>query len=467
MKDPPTVSIWRCPVTGRYICVCNNKNSIFFILGGNAISTGDSTDGCQPGYFCPEGSPAPVDCPAGMYCGGFRKSEPTNNCSAGHFCPPRSTNSSPTSCVNTGNYCPAGIPEPIPCPNGTYGPPGDTMDSINSCKPCDAGFYCNGVGRINASGECFVGFFCPQGSTVPDAPHYECPAGYHCPAGSGQSLQCENGFYQNETRMGACETCPPGYYCPIGVPVSSPIICPAGYYCLQGTNLETRYPCPPGTYNDKTGRVSEGECLPCSPGYYCSSGGAASGTGDGPCPAGFYCPANTSSSTQYPCEAGYYCESNRSSPSPCPRGTFSATTMNPDVSYCLNCSAGKYCEEASTEGKNCDAGFICTGGSDTPTPTDPSMGYRCPLGHKCESGDTAPQACSPGQYQNEIGQSNCEFCPPRFVCPTVNTTNPLPCPAGAYCMGNTSLEEKCPPGKYSNVTGRENESECLDCPAGK
>ena len=46
---------------------------------------------------------------------------------------------------------------------------------------------------------------------------------------------------------------------------------------------------------------------------------------------------------------------------------------------------------------DCDAGYICTGGSDTATPTDNAIGYPCPVGHFCEAGDTSPQECGIGR----------------------------------------------------------------------
>ena len=46
---------------------------------------------------------------------------------------------------------------------------------------------------------------------------------------------------------------------------------------------------------------------------------------------------------------------------------------------------------------DCDPGYICSGGSDTPTPIDYVVGYPCPVGHYCEAGDTSPKPCAAGQ----------------------------------------------------------------------
>lgn len=46
---------------------------------------------------------------------------------------------------------------------------------------------------------------------------------------------------------------------------------------------------------------------------------------------------------------------------------------------------------------DCDPGYICSGGSDTPTPTDDAIGYLCPVGHYCLAGDTSPRPCPIGK----------------------------------------------------------------------
>ena len=46
----------------------------------------------------------------------------------------------------------------------------------------------------------------------------------------------------------------------------------------------------------------------------------------------------------------------------------------------------------------CEAGYICTGGSDTPTPADGVKGYECPTGHYCEEGAPSEIPCNKGTY---------------------------------------------------------------------
>ena len=51
----------------------------------------------------------------------------------------------------------------------------------------------------------------------------------------------------------------------------------------------------------------------------------------------------------------------------------------------------------------CAEGYICTGGSNTPTPTNNTMGYICPVGYYCLEGDITPRPCVPGTYSPQTG----------------------------------------------------------------
>ena len=48
----------------------------------NAGEGGD----CQPGYYCPGGSPAPINCTEGYYCATTRLASPTAQCNQGKRC---------------------------------------------------------------------------------------------------------------------------------------------------------------------------------------------------------------------------------------------------------------------------------------------------------------------------------------------------------------------------------------------
>ena len=96
--------------------------------------------------------------------------------------------------------------------------------------------------------------------------------------------------------------CPPGYYCPIGS--SSPV--------------------------------------PCTPGNYCETSGLRIPTG--PCSAGYYCNHSSSQRDQYVCPLGHYCLEGSGLPMPCPAGTYSDTIQNDQLTDCINCTGGKYCQ---------------------------------------------------------------------------------------------------------------------------
>lgn len=91
---------------------------------------------CLKGFYCTE---VPVECPIGTFSFDVRLinwSECTP-CLSGHFCDSKAATSTSGLCVEgyhcvegsnsntslpcpTGYYCPEGIPDPLPCPVGTY-----------------------------------------------------------------------------------------------------------------------------------------------------------------------------------------------------------------------------------------------------------------------------------------------------------------------------------------------------------
>ncbi len=81
-----------------------------------------------------------------------------------------------------------------------------------------------------------------------------------------------------------------------------------------------------------------------------------------------------------PCPLGSYCGANAAAPTPCPGGTYGATSWLPAASACSPCAAapGWGCLPGSTNasGVVCPAGFFCAGGAASPKPcTCPSA---CP-----------------------------------------------------------------------------------------
>ena len=68
-------------------------------------------------------------------------------------------------------------------------------------------------------------------------------------------------------------------------------------------------------------------------------------------------------------------------------------------------------------------------------------------GSKCPSdGMTAHIVCSPGEYQNSTGQTDC-----------------IDCPAGYECSDPTSLPVECGPGLYAPAQS----TNCTQCPTGQ
>ena len=110
---------------------------------------------CQPGYYCPEGSPAMVECTPGDYCQTAGLSTPTGPCDAGYYCPLGSTSPTQVICP-VGHFCVQGSDLPEACRNGTYGPV-TNLASEGECTDCDGGSYCNGTGLSSVSGPCDVG----------------------------------------------------------------------------------------------------------------------------------------------------------------------------------------------------------------------------------------------------------------------------------------------------------------------
>lgn len=117
---------------------------------------------------------------------------------------------------------------------------------------------------------------------------------------------------------------------------------------------------------------------------------------------------------------------------------------------------------------NCSAGYYCPGGQDNPTPA----GFECTQGHYCPSGSPSPQRCPSGNYQDDIGQSDCKGCPAGYYCDStlspVVLFNNSACPEGFYCPENTTFatENPCLAGTFGNTTHRTDSSECQSCTGG-
>ena len=365
----------------------------------------------------------------------------------GDICPP-------------GHFCPEGSEAPIPCPAGTV-LPSYGATSRAECDSCPPQYYCDVKGLAEAVDLCLPGYYCPGGDITPTE---ICPTGYFCPEGSDSPQPCPAGEYQPQEGLAECEVCPPGYYCEEAT--TTPAICPAGSYCLEGTERANQFLCSAATFSNKTGRVSQDECFACTPGMYCASAGLTAPTDF--CDPGYYCVENStvSNPSTLPvgdvCPQGHFCPLGSSAPLSCPVGTFLPTTGSSSQADCIACSAGYYCNSTGLEMPEalCIAGFYCPEGTQ-----DPNL--LCPLGHFCPTGSATPQPCSAGAYQSSMQSPSCDPCPAGFYCPE-QTSDPIDCPAGYYCPLSTAnaTDFPCPVGTFSNDAGLEIAAECTPCIAG-
>ncbi|XP_070825764.1 sushi, von Willebrand factor type A, EGF and pentraxin domain-containing protein 1-like [Chaetodon trifascialis] len=266
------------------------------------------------------------------------------------------------------------------------------LSGQRECNPCPPGFHCQALSPSPTSPlPCPAGYICPRGS--PDSRPLPCPKGTYSPS-QGLTTTGTFSFETGNTHQSNCTTCTPGYYCQVEGTVQ-PAQCPIGYYCPPGLTLGLEFPCPPGTVQSQLGASSPEACLLCPAGMFCSQPGQSRPTGL--CEAGFYCPAGSTSpnSTEYQgnstrsllCPSGHYCPSGAGYPLPCPIGSLSISRGLKRDDECPPCPPGMFCDRPAiaelSDALPCHAGYVCLGGSSSPTPSDGPHGYLCPTGHSC------------------------------------------------------------------------------------
>lgn len=177
----------------------------------------------------------------------------------------------------------------------------------------------------------------------------------------------------------------------------------------------------------------------------------------------------------------------------CPEGTYYTSTGATAITECVDCDAGKACEEkgmstASSDLPDCAAGFYCASGSPTRYPyTDVDGDYGpCPIGYYCAEGTSSPTACPAGTFsyqERAISEDYCLVCPPGFMCEDEGLSEPTgPSSAGIktddgisenvvcsttssdYCPLGTYQAQQCYTGYYQDVAGK---GYCEECPAGQ
>ncbi|XP_029373644.1 multiple epidermal growth factor-like domains protein 6, partial [Echeneis naucrates] len=226
------------------------------------------------------------------------------------------------------------------------------------------------------------------------------------------------------------------------------------------------------------GASSPEACLPCPAGTFCSQSGLSQPTGL--CEAGYYCPAGSTSPnfTEYQgnssgihlCPSGHYCPSGTGHPLPCPAGSFSVSRGLKEVGECPLCPPGRFCDKPAipvySDALPCHAGYVCLGGSSSPSPSNIFHGYLCPAGHRCPAGSANEVPCEPGTYSPAPGAADCITCPKGTMCPSSATQEPSICPAGHFCPAGTALPQLCPPGTFNNLTKTYSLAACTPCPSG-
>ena len=479
---------------------------------------------CIAGHYCPMATPAPVPCPvgfysslkgrasvtdcevcdAGYYCAYEAQVHVTGECAPGYYCPAGSTGAQQVPCPSRyyrlqpraeseeycavcprgsycvegtaspvpckkGYYCVAGTDHPEPCPIGTFGNSTD-LRSQEDCTPCTAGYYCDGMGLTHPTGLCDPGYYCISRAFTSAPPGLPtgglCPKGGFCPVGSSYPTACAEGTFNNFTGGSSqqdCIDCTPGYYCSgSNLPYPSGP-CSAGYYCTGGAKLPTQFRTPAGHFTGP-GASAPGECL---------LGTFNPAVGQGECQSclvGNYCPQRAMI-TYLPCPAGSFCPGNSIVPESCPAGTYQPEQRRHNITDCLPCKSGYYCENANASAPTggCQSGYYCLTAcvtsscsqytipgtseiQENPTTTFSSgtletYGGECTWGSYCPNTTAVPLACPAGTFRDQtLGkdmQLDCTPCTAGYYCAYTGMSFklsgnylPVSCSAGYYCPGS-------------------------------
>eukprot|EP00347_Sterkiella_histriomuscorum_P018896 403343756 len=453
-----------CPID-KY-CHYGQINPITLNSGYYQNRTGQSVPiPCPTAHFIDtEDSNKCKVCPIGTYCRQYLLQSTLNDrlCPNGYYCNKMGIIDYQTLYCLPGFYCP----------------------SNSELKNCTAGSYCKGFGNIAVTGPCEAGYYCNEGSKVPNpidnVQGNVCPAGSYCVEGSTAPVLCPIGTYNDKvgaSSLSFCLQCPDERSCQTEGTYQPGDTCPAGFYCvtdpitgiLQQFECEEGYKCPagklvkeicpPGTYQNER---AQDTCLACTAGSYCyNNGGPIVSTQT--CPKGYYCPASTALYQMFPCELGFYNDLPGLSQS----------------SQCKPCDFGKYCSKRGlvAPSGDCRDGRICRVGSKTPQGSQ-----SCTANNYCKAGVIYP--CPVGTYNSprELSDSTqCVQCPSGSICSSTTTITDCPagyycqgnlanildatiCPVGNYCLAKSYVPIKCMPGTYQDEQGK---TSCKQCPDNK
>ena len=482
---------------------------------------------CSVGYYCPEASGFEIPCPPGTYNDETgMKVASCKSCPEGYYCPDPGLGTIPDdslkcspgyNCIGgaiypdqsdgilgercpLGYFCPDGIKEP--CAEGSYGKSEGLTDQAD-CDACPRGFDCSHT-RTNViinllDHKCEEGYICPAGTGSTGIEKEPClTEGKYCPEGMFEEQDCPAGTWTDagtgaEDRHATCDPCPEGSACT----GSAKVPCPAGRYCPSGRSDKTAIGCPAGQYSpkdsvddiDATGLSSLTQCLSCPSGKYCPFATTWSMLEAGlDCYDGYNCELESVSPSPVElCPAGHYCPAGVKTA--CDLGTYLPTEGSRSIDDCIPCPGGYFCDTLGMGSSpkdhgvqyKCKAGYFCFSGAFEYEPSDdtndPMMYGICPAGYMCpDDGMAEPIGCPDGQYQGEVGQTECnDFCPAGYLCTGAKTTydNNDECPPGYYCEndGTTQVTIKpCRKGTYRPGTlnsPADGEDDCEPCPPGK
>lgn len=112
-------------------------------------------------------------------------------------------------------------------------------------------------------------------------------------------------------------------------------------------------------------------------------------------------------------------------------GTYNNLTHRTSWIDCQLCPGGEFCEQqglVNPTGK-CSAGYYCTVGANSSTPSQGTSANICPKGFYCPEGSVVPVSCPLGMYNPSVGRHSideCTNCSGGRYCPYYNMTSPGP-----------------------------------------
>ena len=223
-----------------------------------------------------------LKCNTGNYIGSDKK---CHNCTYGKFCD-GSSNIFECSRVTTNCEICASKNICTKCKNEYY-------LSSNSCKNCEAGYFCNGINHEICPDKTYSlgdATNCVKITEIANCVEYS--------KTSNTCATCKAGYYLKDN---SCIKCPAGSYCPDGVNISS---CTGTTYSTEGATS-----CSNSTNASNCASINHttGACAKCNNGYYVNNNSCTK------CSAGSYCDGYTKkdcTGTTYSTEGATSCSNS-------------------------------------------------------------------------------------------------------------------------------------------------------------